>query len=210
MIGFFSVVLEYNFLQIHKGVAYEMKDYMNKIPKETLTVQNIRDELKQTYKKSFWVVLVFVISAIIFLIVAINIEFEHDPSFYLMWFVAITFLVCTAIVVAIYVKQMVQLKQKITIVTDWLVDIREDVDLRHGRYHRNRQVTVLTFAKYGQFKLFTDIYGDINYTWSKMYAMSNQGVCNYSNIDDEFYLVITNDKNPRILQIYNQKLFELK
>ena len=190
-----------------------MKDFMNKIPKETLTVQNIRDELKKGYKKTLGAVVLLSIVSALFVIMSINFSKDvkvKDLSFYYIWIVTGLIVLCTVIFIAWYIKAIVQLKQKITIVTDWLVDIREDVDLHHGMHHRNRQYTDLTFAKYGKFRIFTDIYGDINYTWSKMYAMSNQGVCNYSNINDEFYLVISNDKNPHILQIYNQKLFELK
>ncbi len=190
-----------------------MKDFMNEIPKETLTVQNIRDELKQGYKKTFGVVVLLSVVSALLLIMAINISKETSVkylSFYYTWIMTGLVMLCTVCFIIWYIKAIVQLKQKITIVTDWLVDMREYTDLHSGFHHRHKYYTVFTFAKYGTFRLYTDIYGNTNYTWSKMYAMSNQGVCNYSNIDDEFYLVITNDKKPRILQIYNQKLFELK
>ena len=40
--------------------------------------------------------------------------------------------------------------------------------------------------------------------------MSNQGIYNYSHIDDDFYLVFSNDKKNNLLLIYNKKLFDLK
>ncbi len=190
-----------------------MKDYINEMPRETLTVQNIRNDLKKTHNKTLWIVLSFGVLSVLMFAMLVNVNQKNmvkDLAYYVSYVLAILVFVCTALEIIFYIRAMVQLKRKITIVTDWLVDMREDVDLRRGMYHRYINYTELTFAKYGKFRLHTDTYGDTNYPWSKMYAMSNQGVCNYSNINDEFYLVISNDKKPKILKIYNQKLFELR
>ena len=182
-----------------------MKDCFNEIPRETLTYQIIRNDLKKDLARGAWGVLIFACFALAFLFLAFKVDYESEPIvYYYIWFITIVFNVCAIILLGIYIKSIVQFKHKTTIVTDWLVDISEIQPGRRSPYYQ------FTFAKYGEFRLYMNVYGNTNYTWSKMYAMSNQGIYNYSNVDDEFYLVITNDKKSKILQIYNQKLFELK
>ncbi len=190
-----------------------MQDFADKIQRESLTVQNVHGELKKKNIKAFLGVLSLAVFTVLFLIMVLIISGSADTRdfiYCLMWFVAGFICGYTTIRISSYIKSVIQQKKKITIVTDWLVDIREDTDVHNGMYHRHKNYTDFIFANYGRFRLYTDVYGDTNYTWSKTHAMSNQDICNYSNIDDEFYLVITDDKNPKILQIYNQKLFVLK
>lgn len=189
-----------------------MKDYLHEIPKETLTYQIVRKELKKSLLHDIAPMLIFTALSILFLILAMNFEYDVEPIlFYFIWFCAIVFCVAAIAIIIYYIKLFVQFNQKTTIVTDWLVDIKDSVELHAGYNHRRaRPYYEFTFAKYGKYRLYTDVHGNTNYTWSKMYAMSNEGVYNYSNIDDNFYLVVTNDKKPQILLIYNQKLFEME
>ncbi len=190
-----------------------MQDFADKIHRETLTKQNINGELKKKNIKTFWVVFSLAVFTVLFLMTVLFLSMlvdTRDFIFCLMWFLAGFICGYTTIRISSYIKSVIQQKQKTTVVTDWLVDIHEDTDVHNGMYHRHKNYTDFIFANYGRFRLYTDVYGDTNYTWSKTHAMSNQSVCNCSNIDDEFYLVITDDKNPKILQIYNQKLFVLK
>lgn len=189
-----------------------MRDYLHEIPKETLSYQIIRKELKNNLLHDIVVLFAFTAFAILFLVLAINFEYAVEPLlFYFFWFCAIVTCAAAIAVIINYIKLIVQFNQKTTVVTDWLVDIKSGVELHAGYHHRRtRPYYEFIFAKYGKYRLYTDVYGNTNYTWSKMYAMSNEGIYNYSNIDDNFYLVVTNDKKPRILLIYNQKLFEMK
>lgn len=90
---------------------------------------------------------------------------------------------------------------------DWLVDIRED--LGYARRHQEPYCE-FCFAKSGSYRLRHKDYTNENYKWSKMHNMSNKGIYNSPQIDDEFYLVFLNEKKNNLLLIYNKKLFELK
>ena len=120
-----------------------MSEHLNKIPKETLTIQNIKQDIKEIYKPSIPIFFVFGILGAILLLLA-------------------------------------------------------------GEF---------CFAKGGKYRIYLHTaasFENRHYKWSKMYNMSNQGIYNYSHIDDDFYLVFSNDKKNNLLLIYNKKLFDLK
>lgn len=185
-----------------------MRDYLHEIPKETLTIENIKQDIKDMYKMN--IVPILLLGFLSWLIFICAKELWEEIKIASIFFcaaglagivgsVAILFLPLTARKIT---------SKKLVIVEDWLVDIREDIEYRH-RGH-DRPYYEFCFAKGSKYRLYPDVYGDNNYKWSKMYAMSNQGIYNYSQIDDDFYLVFSNEKKNKLLLIYNKKLFELK
>ncbi len=87
-----------------------------------------------------------------------------------------------------------------TLSEDWVVE-KLPAKL-YSRYHYRPYI--LVFAKNGSY----GIYKELNYKWSKVYALSDEGVYNYTKIDDEFYVIsVGKHKN---LVAYNKRMFELK
>ncbi len=188
-----------------------MGDYLNKIPKEILTVENIKQDIKEMHKVGVAGVLILWFSAALICGAAVLFWNYEKTVTVLLGVMAVMFLGIGIILCVFPLIGRKITSKKLTIISDWLVDIKEKSEYVPGaRYGRRRGYYEFCFAKGGKYKLYTDIYGDNNYKWSKMYAMSNQGIYNYAHIDDEFYLVFSNEKKSQILLIYNKKLFKLK
>ena len=85
------------------------------------------------------------------------------------------------------------------IVKGTLINIEE----RPGR--NGRKVYIFWFKKYGKYFVPLE-----NYTWSKVYDLSADGVYNYSSCGDEFYLVLSKPYTGKILLAYNTKMFEFE
>lgn len=77
------------------------------------------------------------------------------------------------------------------------------------KYHyfsRHRPVDYfLYFEKHGEY-----IIPMSNYECSEMFSMSDTGLYRYSEIGDEFYLIMAEGKKEQILLVYNKKMFELQ
>ena len=69
-------------------------------------------------------------------------------------------------------------------------------------FYKGRYVSCLEFGCNGSWELEGSYY-----TWSKLYRMSDSGICNTSLVGDEFYLVLYN-KNEKILIGYNSRFFD--
>lgn len=184
-----------------------MKDYLHEIPKETLTLKNIKCDLKAIYKGYLTAFFVLFPFALIWVKVTqwICEDKIYDKLGYVFWLMPATFFALSVTFLIEYIKGVRGLNKKINIVSDWLIDITEYTPTR--RY--SRPYYSFAFAKYGTYQLYMGGY-EKNYNWSKMYSMSNEGIYNYSHTDDDFYLVLSGGKKPHILLIYNKKLFELK
>lgn len=187
-----------------------MSEHLNKIPKETLTLQNIKQDIKELYKPSITTFLVLAILSTILLSLA---SVFWDGLKIMAIFLAIIGIL--GVVAGIYALFIPIIGRKITnknlvIVEDWLVEINEKVE--HGGQY-SRAYYEFCFAKGAKFILFkntTDFFENRHYKWSKMYNMSTQGIYNYSHVDDDFYLVFSNEKKSNLILIYNKKLFELE
>ena len=187
-----------------------MSEHLNKIPKETLTIQNIKQDIKELYKPSVFAFFVLVSMGVILLLLAG--EFWDELKIMTIFFVVMGIL---GVVGGIYALFTPIIGRKITsknlvIVEDWLVEIKEKIE-HGGKY--SRAYYEFCFAKGGKYRIYIhtiDSFENRHYKWSKMYNMSDQGIYNYSHIDDDFYLVFSNDKKNNLLLIYNKKLFDLK
>lgn len=185
-----------------------MRDYLHEIPKETLTVKNIKQDIKHMYKMNIVPVLLLGFLSWLMLVCAKELWEDIKIAAIFLCVVALMGIVGSVAILFLPLMGRKITSKKLVIVEDWLVDIREDIEYRHRG--PDRPYYEFQFAKGSRYRLYPDIYGDNNYKWSKIYAMSNQGIYNYSQIDDDFYLVFSNEKKNNLILIYNKKLFELK
>ncbi len=91
-----------------------------------------------------------------------------------------------------------------TIVREKLSHIAEETiyEPRYlGRYTRNMHSVRFLYFPCGQWRIQPR-----NYTWSKTFYMSGQGVENTSLVGDEFYIAIVNS-TQEICAVYNTKFF---
>ena len=188
-----------------------MSEHLNKIPKETLTIQNIKQDIKEIYKPSISIFFVFGILGAILLLLAGEFWDETKITATFAGVAGVTMIVGGAVnIISPLMGRRIATK-KLVIVEDWLVDIREDIG--YSNYRHRSPYHEFCFAKGGKYRIYlhtTASFENRHYKWSKMYNMSDQGICNYSHIDDDFYLVFSNDKKNNLLLIYNKKLFDLK
>lgn len=89
-----------------------------------------------------------------------------------------------------------------TVITDKLVDEKQNEPRTEMTFHKGRYVSYLEFGCNDRWELEGSYY-----TWSKLYRMSDSGICNTSLVGDEFYLVLYN-KNNKILMAYNSRFFD--
>lgn len=185
-----------------------MRDYLHEIPKETLTVKNIKQDIKEIYKPSVTAFLILSILGAILLLITKDVW--NDIKIASIFFAVIGLTSVAGGIIALFMPLMGRniTSKKLVIVEDWLVDIREDIEYRHRG--PDQPYYEFSFAKGSKYRLYLNVYGNENYKWSKMYAMSNQGIYNYSQIDDDFYLVFSNEKKNNLILIYNKKLFDFK
>ena len=177
-----------------------MKDYLHEIPKETLTIKNIKQDIKEKHKTSIGASLLLVVLGTILLIAA-----KDMYTYIKIYSIFIGVTGVASIFSGMFILFLPLIGQKITnkklvIVEDWLVDIGEEVEY-YGR--SSRRYYKFCFAKGGKYLVYPDDY------YNENYKMSNQGLYNYSQINDDFYLVFSNEKKNNLILIYNKKLFEL-
>ena len=188
-----------------------MSEHLNKIPKETLTIQNIKQDIKEIYKPNVFVLFASIITGAILLL--LSGEFWNETKI-MSIFASVAggamIIFGAVILISPLIGRRIATK-KLVIVEDWLVDIREDIG--YSNYRHRSPYHEFCFAKGGKYRIYLHTaasFENRHYKWSKMYNMSNQGIYNYSHIDDDFYLVFSNDKKNNLLLIYNKKLFDLK
>ncbi len=171
-----------------------MRDNLHEIPKETLTIENIKKDIKEVHKLNIIPVLLLLFFSWIVFICAK--EFWDEIKIMAIFLGVVGVAGVTGSVLMLFMPLIGRkiTSKKLVIVEDWLVDIREKLEINPGRYNRNRLYYQFAFAKGSKHRLYQDVYEVDNYKWSKLYNMSNQGIYNYSQVDDEFYLVFTNEK----------------
>lgn len=184
--------------------------------KETLTTDIIKREIKAICLKDIKTIIagIIILTVFIFAMIALtsalmnSLMLEVFRKKVIMTFIYVVYAIGLGIYVTLLIKKLKLLSSKnIQIVTDKLVS-NED-NLLHMLFYRRtwgNKLYYLNFARYGCYCI-PDSVTQKNYEWSELYCMSANGVYNYSNIGDEFYLVLYGKK---IILAYNTKLFELK
>lgn len=173
--------------------------------KEKFTLDNIkRDlyyEIKTGYKQIFIFSLFFAVLFLLFIPIFKLRIFFFSVSFILAFILEI-YLLYMIIKKIIYLKRLkVNLTGEYCVEKDKLVNVI--IEERTAR-HRIINIYHLHFLHYGEY-----IVPDENYKWSSEFSTSDRGIYNYSNIGDEFYLVLSKPYRRKILYAYNSKMFEL-
>ncbi|MBO5853078.1 MAG: hypothetical protein J6Q74_04635 [Clostridia bacterium] len=178
--------------------------------REKLTVENIkadlRKELKNGYIRLISTTLIFV--ALVALIIRIGTEKYIEASLVIS---QVFFCFAAALLLYVVIIQAIQVIRlhKIFYNTDYIVTdklVGMEIEEHYNRVTMGVDVIYhLHFSSYGKYTIPLE-----NYKWSEMFSMSNKGVYNYSECDDEFYLVLSKPHTGKILLAYNTKLFEMK
>ena len=185
-----------------------MHDYLHEIPKETLTIKNIKQDIKEIYKPEIVPALLLLLLSWLLYICAKELWDETKIASVFFGAGGLLGIVGSIVILFLPLRGRKITSKKLVIVEDWLVEIKEKCE-HGGKY--SRAYYEFCFAKGGKYVMYKNVAGAFennHYKWSKMYNMSNQGIYNYSHIDDDFYLVFSNEKKNNLLLIYNKKLFE--
>ena len=172
--------------------------------KETLTLENIRSDLRRRLRKS---VSATVTSAIFFaLSLWCFLALLDEPGPFIIK-LEIAVLPITSVIYtvrggkSIYVA-FSALNKPGKIVTDRVVGMQtKDHMSRHSFY----QTYHLHFASYGEY-----VIPGINHRWSSLHTMAADMVYFHTECDDEFYLVLSKPHTGRILLAYDTKIFQLQ
>lgn len=101
-----------------------------------------------------------------------------------------------------------QRRRKFEIVSDKLIEL--NVERKKFCGIPKEPKFVFTFENQGSYVVAEQLYGAKNYRWSKICKISNTELYENSDLEDEFYLVVSSGKNAKILLIYNKKSFEMQ
>ncbi|MBE6806272.1 MAG: hypothetical protein E7526_07190 [Ruminococcaceae bacterium] len=177
--------------------------------KEILTREIIKSDLKRRMKKGIFVVstIYIIILPLYALLIYFSKKWEICSDF--VWFAFIILfivLLCASLFRLYWVHLLVLAvkKDKYKLEKEKLNNIKE-LFYTHGS-------GIMEFENCGNFWLFFSkrLKYQIpleNYHWSNTYNMTDKGVCNYSTIGDEFYLVVIGKRF--VVAVYNTKLFQL-
>ncbi len=180
-----------------------------KLPREKLTKKHIRKDIKNLFDGGIMAIGVFGLVILPLCILAFNIDCRlarGEAGNATLWF-SVLMLAMAVVILVLLIWCTVRLflllyKEQYTIMTAPLVDKKEGVGTQYIKRIFARPYR-LYFPPDKEYAL-----GIRNYEWSEMYNLTEEGAYRYSDIGDEFYLVV--DKSGKILVAYNKKLFELQ
>ena len=171
--------------------------------KEILTIQNIKKDIHNEIKDSYIRLAIFsaffLVMLVLFLVIPnLNLLFLLFKLFFVFGVLVFLLLLITQIkdLTMLYKN----LKSKKCVVKDKLISAEIQEDFYGKAYVKTYH---LNFSGYGEYVIKAD-----NYKWSSSFSMSAEGVYNYSNIGDEFYLVLSKPHTGKILFVYNTKMFK--
>lgn len=179
------------------------------IPKEMLTRDNIRRDLRRKLWKSLLllVLAVLLLVALVYLIAA-------NPVFLIStvygrldlpgWVYAVAILLVLGFTVWQTWLVICGFRHKLYIVKDVLISSELEKGIRPRTWTPYTDCTLL-FSGYGDYEV-----PEKNYPWSKEYSMTAEGVYRTSMDGDEFYLVLTKPHSGKILLAYPAKYFALE
>lgn len=179
--------------------------------KDILTTSKIKSDYQKQFFSSIKTVIFMpvIFALLIALIIFLFSRLENNTLFLILEILIISppiFMsyICLATILEAYRDYNTIKQDSFKIVTDTLISSEEKATYIGSAFAASfSQPYTLHFASYGQYC----IPGGENYSSSKLYAMNDKGVFNYSTIGDTFYLIV--DTKNRILLAYNTKLFEL-
>ena len=179
------------------------------IPKETLTRDNIRRDLRRKLWKSLlWLALaVLLLVALVYLIAAnpvFLISTVHGRLDLPGWVYAVA--IPTVLGFTVWQTWLVicGFRHKLYVVKDVLISSEFEKGIRPRTWTPYTDCT-LHFSGYGDYEV-----PEKNYPWSKEYPMTGEGVYRTSMDGDVFYLVLTKPHSGKILLAYPAKYFTLE
>lgn len=176
--------------------------------KDTLTMQNIRSDLRHQLRGM--VILTVVCAIFLVLTFWLFLAVLDEPGgFFAKLRVALLLILLLVMVIAgsksIYETCSV-LKKPGRIVTDRVVGMETKNHIRRGMVSpRCDQTYHLRFAGYGEYGIPYH-----NFSWSALHAMDADMVYFHTECDDEFYLVLSKPHTGKILLAYPRKMFDLQ
>ena len=182
------------------------------IPKETLTSDNIRRDLRRKLWKSLlWLALaVLLLVALVYLIAAnpvflISTVPGRQGRFDLPgWVYAVAIPAVLGFTVWQTWLVICGFRHKLYVVKDVLISSEFEKGIRPRTWTPYTDCT-LHFSGYGDYEV-----PEKNYPWSKEYPMTAEGVYHTSMDGDAFYLVLTKPHSGKILLAYPAKYFTLE
>lgn len=172
------------------------------IPKDTLTMQNIRRDLRRKLWKS-WVGLAF--SGVLLALIVWLFRMMPAVIFELQfWLCLILWLVIFGWQVSSVWYTLGGFHHKICIVRDKLISAHSGENIS-ARTYTKHYWCILSFARYGDYAV-----PQKNHKWSKLYPLSCMGEYYHASEGDEYYLVLSKPHSGTVLLAYNAKLFELE
>ena len=102
-----------------------MSEHLNKIPKERLTIENIKQDIKEIYRPSISIFFVCVILGAIFLLLAGKFWDELKIMAIFAGVAGVTMIVGGAVILISPLIGRRIANKKLVIVEDWLVEIKE-------------------------------------------------------------------------------------
>ena len=174
--------------------------------KEILTKEIIKKEALRYYRWDAIRLLtlsppcVLVVCAIIFFASFLN-EIWYNIIFYgLLSLFAVAYIgLALALIIAVICIH----NDKFEIFTDKLIGLEDEIDTFFRRSYRPTRYTLHFVSGYKY-----EIPKGINYKWSSMYEMEDDGVFRSSDVGDLFYLISIDRKRIRLA--YNTKMFEYR
>ena len=173
--------------------------------KEILTIDSIKKDIHNEIKDSYIRLAIFSAFFLVMLVIFLaipdsNVLFLIYKLFFGFGVLVFLLLLTTQIIdLAMLYKN---LKNKKCIVKDKLISAEIQEDLYGKAYVKTYH---LNFSGYGEYVIHAE-----NYKWSSIFSMSAEGVYNYSDSGDEFYLVLSKPHTGKILFAYNTKMFEME
>lgn len=175
--------------------------------KETLTFKNIKkDSTKYFLRKIISIALSLLLLPIVnfVLLNIISLFFNPTQSFKITFSIVFFayFLLLVSYETIKIIISLVQIKnEKFIIASDWVIEKKPRI---YGSKTTITKPYRLIFANSGTYSI---PYGK-NYTWSCLRVTSDKTLYDYTEINDEFYIIST--KVQKNIAAYNKKHFELE
>ncbi len=184
--------------------------------KEKLTIQNIKADLWNETKYSFYKLILLTL-LFLFVLVAIfwdplampHVELVAGDKFQITVIIFEVLFGFSATLVLYYIVKIliefVNLHKALCNIDCIVIDKLVGMEIKeHMTRNYLYETCHLHFSGYGEYKI-----PDVNYLWSSMYPKSGRAVYDYSTFGDEFYLVLSKPYSGKILYAYNTKMFEM-
>ena len=186
-------------------LCYTTPKAVDVMQKEILTIKNIKKDIHQVIKDSYIRLVIFSAFFLVMLVLFLVIPNSNLLFFLYKLFFCFGVLVFLLLLIT-QIKDLAMLyknlKNKNSIVKDKLISAEIQEDFYGKAYVKTYH---LNFSGYGEYVIHAE-----NYKWSSTFSMSAEGVYNYSDSGDEFYLLLSKPHTGKILFAYNTKMFEME